>query len=48
MTQNNALYSDGPFDREGVVTKFFERLPFVGFIVAGLHALAGNEACLFA
>ncbi|KAI1748341.1 hypothetical protein F4782DRAFT_542925 [Xylaria castorea] len=34
---------DGSFDREGAVTKFFERVPFVGFVVAGIHALAGNE-----
>ncbi|KAI0467785.1 hypothetical protein F4859DRAFT_506508 [Xylaria cf. heliscus] len=34
---------DGLFDREGAVTKFFERVPFVGFVVAGIHALAGNE-----
>lgn len=38
------IRSDGPFDREGVVTKFFEKAPFVGFIViAGIHAFAGNE-----
>ncbi|KAI0445135.1 hypothetical protein F4803DRAFT_509522 [Xylaria telfairii] len=34
---------DGPFDREGAVTKFFERVPFVGFVVAGIHSLAGND-----
>lgn len=40
------LRSDGPFDREGAVTKFFERVPFVGFVVAGIHSIAGNEVCL--
>ncbi|KAK0664634.1 hypothetical protein QBC41DRAFT_283636 [Cercophora samala] len=34
---------DGLFDRDGPVAKFFEGVPFVGFIVAGIQALAGNE-----
>ncbi|TFB01703.1 hypothetical protein CCMA1212_006413 [Trichoderma ghanense] len=34
---------DGLFDRDGAVTKFFERVPFLGFVVAGIHIWAGNE-----
>lgn len=36
-------YSDRPFDRDGALTKFFEGFPLVGFIVAAVHSLTGNE-----
>ncbi|CAL1703199.1 unnamed protein product [Somion occarium] len=34
---------DGPFDRDGFFARFFERVPFVGFVIAGIQFLAGNE-----
>ncbi|KAI5117143.1 hypothetical protein M0805_000070 [Coniferiporia weirii] len=34
---------DGLFGRDGILAKFFESVPFVGFIVAGIHAAAGND-----
>lgn len=34
---------DHAFDRDGSVTKFFEKVPLAGFVVAGIHALAGND-----
>ncbi|KAK2590190.1 hypothetical protein QQS21_012131 [Conoideocrella luteorostrata] len=33
----------GLLDPDGPVTKFLEELPFVGFVVAGIHALSGDE-----
>ncbi|KAI8622892.1 Cyanovirin-N [Xylariaceae sp. FL1651] len=34
---------DGFFHRDGLLVKLFEPVPFVGFPVAGLHAIAGNQ-----
>lgn len=32
------------FSKDGAVTKFFEDTPVAGYVVAGVHAIAGNES----
>jgi hypothetical protein len=39
--------SDGLFDRDGFFANFLEKVPFLGFVVAGLHALGGNPVGSF-
>ena len=35
--------SDHWLDRDGWATRFLEKIPVVGFMVAGGHLIAGNE-----
>ena len=38
---------DGPFGRDGAYAKFFEPIPFAGFVVAAIHWAAGNDVRTF-
>jgi hypothetical protein len=37
------LSSDGFFDRDGTAVKFLQNLPLIGYIVADLDRLNGDE-----
>jgi len=37
-----AIYSDGFFERDGILIRFLESVPVVGYIIAGIDYLDGD------
>jgi len=37
-----AIYSDGFFERDGILIQFLESVPVVGYVIEGIEILNGN------